>query len=133
MDSSTNKARWRDSRETIPARRRRRRHHRRHTKRGGTYYPFEYDINIAQNGVRNRLGLGVVAISFAMGCLIGMSVPMLSHFAIVAFATFGFCSLCAGFALIASARREESVHQIASETVLALEHVSNHSGEDGTV
>ncbi len=125
------RGRWRDQRNTLPAKRRRRRTHRRDTPRGATYEPIVIEARMAQAGVRQRLWLGVLAVGFAMFCLLIMLAGPQSQFGSAAFASFGFTSLALAVASILSARREESVHRLANN----LEHrtlLEDH-GEDGSV
>ncbi|QDG53375.1 hypothetical protein FIV42_22305 [Persicimonas caeni] len=107
--------RWRNTRDTIPARRRRRRTHRRDHKRGGTYYPMRVDPQSALRGVRTRLVGAVIAASTTLVCVLYAMLTSMSSFGSTFALTFGLCSFGAAVALLLSARHEEEVHELASE------------------
>ena len=105
--------RWRDQRDTLPARRRRRRAHRRDRQASRSYYPMKVDAKSANRGIQARL-LGAMASALVtVICLLSLLiVPELtlgSTFAI----TMGLGSLGLSISLTMSARREEIVHQVA--------------------
>lgn len=110
-----NRRRWRDTRDSLPARRRRRRTHRRDKKRGGTYYPIAVDAEVARRGVRTRLLGALVAVTVTTACAIFAILSALSTFGAMFALGVGASSLGAAVALLLSARQEEQVHAFAAE------------------
>lgn len=123
--------RWRDRRGTIPARRRRRRTHRRDTRRGGDYEPVEVTADSAKRGVSLRLFSAVASLLVTIICLGVLVGGSSSTFGMVAIFSVGFCAFNAGIALLLSARREESLHMLANESVGGL-LTDGADGADGT-
>lgn len=123
--------RWRDRRETLPAKRRSRRYHRRDTPRGASYQPIPVQEAIALRAVRDRLWLGVLAVGFAAFCLLLLVATPQTQFGSAALASFGFTSLSFAVASILSARREEFVHRLANK--LEARGLLEDHGEDGSL
>ena len=86
---------------------------------------------MALTGVRQRLWLGVVAVGFAVFCMLLLLTGPQTQFGSAALASFGFTSLALAVASIMSARREESVHALANN--LERRGLLEDHGEDGTV
>lgn len=105
--------RWRDQRDSIPARRRRRRSRRRDKPASQYYRPVEVDPDLASRGVRARLAGGVAAALVTAFCLLTIFwTPVITLASAFSF-FLAIGSLGLSFALIMSARREELVHQMA--------------------
>ncbi|MFU8806063.1 MAG: hypothetical protein ACNA8W_19785 [Bradymonadaceae bacterium] len=108
-------SRWRDGRNTLPAKRRKRRAHRRDLPASRLYIPMEIDPQTAARGVKSRLLGALIAVMLTLGSILwGVSVAAVSMSATFAFIV-GSVSLGAAIALLMSARREEEVHELASE------------------
>ncbi len=122
--------RWRDTRDTLPARRRRRTIRRRDFARSKEYAPFEVDARCANRGVQARLLGGILGALLFLGCLLSVvlspAITLGSVFAI----SVGISSLGLSMALIMSARREEIVHQVASELVQDMERRKRLEAEE---
>ncbi len=106
--------RWRDRRDTLPARRRRRRTHRRDSPPSRSYYPMVVDSRSANRGIQARLVGAMAAALVTVICLISLflaPITLGSTFAL----SIAVGSLGLSIALIMSARREEIVHQVAGE------------------
>jgi hypothetical protein len=90
--------------------------------------------SMARRAVRDRLWLGVVAVGFAAFCGLLVIAGAQTSFGTAALSAFGFTSLSFAIASLLSARREESVHRLASELDQKplLEDHSTDSGVDGT-
>ena len=107
--------RWRDSRDTLPARRRRRRSHRRDRRSSRDYHPMKVDREAAYRGVRSRLWGAAASALVAMLCLMSLVLaPELTLGSTLPLA-IGIGSLGLSTALAMSARREEIVHQVAGQ------------------
>lgn len=114
MAYSTKRRRWRDTRDTMPARRRRRRARRRDQKCSRNYSPMVVDSQIALRGVRARLLGALVAVVVTLVCGIYMIVSAMSSFGATFALAVGLCSFGAAVALLLSARQEEKVHAFAA-------------------
>ncbi|MGM0555871.1 MAG: hypothetical protein ACQEVA_05805 [Myxococcota bacterium] len=129
--------RWRDSRNTLNARRKRRRAHRRDVDRSGvTYNPIEVSSDAARSGVRFRLAGAVSATILTLVSIVaGVLAPNIFG-AIFGFTT-GLCSFGAAVGLLMSARHEEEVHALAAsmeERALLQDHQSDaRLGESGQI
>ncbi len=115
--SRSRRRRWRDTRDTVPARRRRRRAHRRDRPASQIYFPMKVDAKSASRGIQARL-LGamvsaVVTVICFVSLLVAPEITIGSTFAI----TVGLGSLGLSVSLTMSARREEIVHQMAGRLV----------------
>ena len=107
--------RWRDGRDTLPARRRRRRYHRRDRSPSRDYLPMEVDARSAHRGIQARLFGAMVSAVITVICFMSLLLaPELTLGSTLAIG-FGIGSLGLSVALTMSARREEIVHQIAGE------------------
>lgn len=132
-----NRLRWRNRRDTLPARRHRRRQRRRDVERQGEYDPIEVHPSSVARGVRSRLVGALGALVVTLGCLgVGVATSLSTFFAVFAL-TIGLSSFGAGVALVMSARHEEKVHQIADQLDRGdlLESLAEEpsDGTDGTV
>ncbi len=111
--SRSRRGRWRDGRDTLPARRRRRRAHRRDRDSSREYHPMKVDAQSASRGIRSRLLGAMLSAMITVICLLSIvlapELTLGSTFAI----TVGIASLGLSMALTMSARREEIVHQVA--------------------
>ena len=111
----SNRRRWRDSRDTLPARRRRRRSHRRDRRSSQDYHPMKVDRQAAYRGVKARLWGAAASALVAMVCLMSLVLaPELTLGSTLPLA-IGIGSLGLSSALAMSARREEIVHQVAGQ------------------
>jgi hypothetical protein len=107
--------RWKDRRETLPARRRKRRAHRRDQPPSRFYEPMLVDPQAAARGVQSRLFAALLAVLMTLGSIVwGLSASAAAMSATFAFIV-GSVSLGAAIALLMSARREEEVHELATE------------------
>ena len=111
--SKGRRGRWRDQRDTLPARRRRRRAHRRDRNSSRDYHPMKVDSRSANRGIQSRLLGAMLSAMITVVCLLSIvlapEITLGSTFAI----TVGIASLGLSMALTMSARREEIVHQVA--------------------
>jgi hypothetical protein len=107
------RTRWRDRRDTLPARRRRRRARRRTHPADADYYPMEVDGGEANRGVRARLLGAVGAASLTAICLIAVISAPVFTLATVFALTVAIGSLGLSVSLAVSARDEEIVHEMA--------------------
>lgn len=98
----------------MPARRRRR-SHRRDVERSREYTPVPIQPGMARDGVRSRLWSACIAVGVTFICIVGLVLWPQTSFATAALFSVGFCAFNAAIALILSARREESVHELAHE------------------
>lgn len=113
--SRSRQERWRDGRNTLPARRRKRRAHRRDHPPSRLYIPMEIDPQTASRGVQSRLFGALVAVLVTLVSIVwGLSASAFTLSATFAFIV-GSVSLGAAIALLMSARREEEVHELANE------------------
>lgn len=131
------RGRWRDRRQTIPARRRRRRSHRRDTPRGGDYSPVLVESNTARRGVKLRLFAAVGSLLLTLICLVGSLVGGMSTMGLIAAFSIGFTAFNAGVAFLLSARREEDLHMLANDVApgpagLLTSGVDGDISKDGT-
>ncbi len=94
-----------------PARRRRRRD----TCRGGYYEPIRVDAKAAERGVRARLAGAAAAGALTFISVIGMLVFDPAKFTLLALISCTVGGLIIAISLILSARREELVHQLATD------------------
>ncbi len=105
--------RWRDRRDTLPARRRRRRAHRRDRSPSRTYYPMKVEADTVSRGIFTRLLGAMGSALVTVICLASLLLaPELTIGSIFPF-TVAIGSLGLSVALTMSARREEIVHQVA--------------------
>ena len=107
------RTRWRDRRDTLPARRRRRRAQRRQHPVDADYYPMEVDGGEASRGVQARLLGAVGAASLTAICLIAVVTAPAFTMATVFALTVAIGSLGLSVSLAVSARDEEIVHEMA--------------------
>ena len=115
--------RWRDKRDTLPARRRRRRSRRRDLSASREYFPMEVDANSASKGIQTRL-LGAMA-SAMVTVVCVLSIVLAPEIALGAIfpLTVAIGSLGLSIALTMSARREEIVHEAAGRLIAELDDV----------
>ena len=128
--------RWRDSRDTLPARRRRRAARRRDSPASKEYAPFEVDAGSATRGIQARLVGGLLAAMLFLGCMLSVVFAPAITLGSVLAVSVGICSLGLSLSLIMSARKEEIVHQVAGELMQDLERHRERPSlgdEDGTV
>ncbi|RDV38382.1 hypothetical protein DV096_06065 [Bradymonadaceae bacterium TMQ3] len=132
--------RWRDRRDTVPARRKRRRLHRRDFPASQVYEPAPVDPRLATRGVQSRLlgAAGLAALTVA--CVLAVIFAPGFSYDMVFLLTMGTGSLGLAIALIMGARREEIVHGIAhrlsdesGEPQRALRLDLRDLGEDGSL
>lgn len=114
-----------------------RRRTRRPARRSGEvslqYEPIDLDQKAATRGVRNRLLGAIFAASLVWVCAACIVLLPLSTFSALVLSGFGLGALSAVVAMLLSARREELMHQLASDLhhMPQLEHDS--SWTDGSV
>lgn len=113
-----------------------RRRPRRPARRSGEvslhYEPIELDCGAATRGVRNRLFGAMFAAALVWVCAACIVMLPLSTFSALVLSGFGLGSLSAAVAMLLSARREELMHQLASDLheLPLLEH--DPSWNDGS-
>jgi len=107
--------RWRDRRDTVPARRKRRRVHRRDFPASSSYVPQPVDPHLATRGVQSRLlgAAGLAALTVA--CVLAVIFAPGFSYDTAFLLAMGTGSLGLAIALIMGARREEIVHGIAHQ------------------
>ena len=127
------RVRWRETRDTLPARRRRRRSHRRDVERGGSYDPIEVDPGVALHGVRSRLLGAAGSAALTVACVAFGLLLSLGSFAGTFALTTACCSLGAAMGLLLSARHEERVHQLAATFEESNTALEPDDGSDGDV
>ncbi|MBA2660976.1 MAG: hypothetical protein H0U74_01670 [Bradymonadaceae bacterium] len=111
----TRTRRWRETRDTLPSRRKKRRSHRRDMPASRHYLPMVVGSDTALRGVQSRLAGGVVAALITLACIVFALTASAASMSITLAFSIGTCSLVAAVALLMSARREELVHQLATE------------------
>src|SRR5690554_2145314 len=114
MARSSKGRRWRDTRDSLPARRRRRRARRRDQRCSRDYSPMIVDSEVALRGVRMRLLGAVSAVLFTMICAAYVFFTAMSSFGATFAVAVGLCSFGAAVGLLLSARQEEYVHAYAA-------------------
>ncbi len=125
----TSRKSWRNSRNTISGQRHQRRMRRRHIKRGGTYYPMVSDTSIATSGIRKQLILATLSVTSALACFV-LCISA-TQFMFLVCLGMGLVALGFGVALIASARREETLHlDFDNVGRLGHEEASNPSADE---
>ncbi|MEM1348245.1 MAG: hypothetical protein AAGI01_06815 [Myxococcota bacterium] len=95
--------------------RRTRRTHRRDIKRGASYTPIVVPPGAVKRGVQLRLlgaAVGALVTLLCLGSIIGLDLP---QFTMMALASLGAGSVASTVAMALSARREEHIHQLASD------------------
>lgn len=119
-----------------------RRRPRRPARRSGEvsvhYEPIALDRGAATRGVRNRLYGAIFAAVLVWICAACLVVLPLSTFSALVLSGFGVGALSAVIAMLLSARREELMHQLASDLhhMPQLEHEParpQHPTPDGSV
>lgn len=121
--ASGRRRRWRDRRDTLPARRRRRRTRRRDHEASSEYFPMKVDANSASKGIRTRLLGAMTSALVKVGCVLSIVLAPEITLAAIFPLTVAIASLGLSIALTMSARREELVHQVAGRLVAELEDV----------
>jgi len=101
--------------ERSALRRRARRAHRRETRRSGYYEPIHVDSRAAERGVNVRLVAGGASAFIALACLASAALLDPTKFTLLGLICFGLSFAGAAISLVMSARREEIVHQLASD------------------
>jgi hypothetical protein len=124
-----NRTRWRERRDTIPARRRRRRRRRREIERSQEYQPLDVDPGSASRGVRSRLITAVGGLVVTMACLLTAWASAFSTFSATFALTIAASTFGASIALVMSARREEVVHQLANKLDRETGELESDAGE----
>lgn len=112
--------RRRRSRRRSPLRQRARRVHRRDTERGTYYEPIRVDARAVERGIQRRLGAALLIGAMIFAGAVGVILFDPPLFTLVILSGFGVGGLSALISLVLSARREELVHQLASEDAPAL-------------
>lgn len=79
------------------------------------YTPIHVPRDAAARGVRARLYVAAIAGALTLLCLLQIVLGRPETYAFIALATMGSSGLLATVTLVLSARREEEVHQLASE------------------
>lgn len=92
-----------------------RRNRRRDTPRGAHYEPLRVDAKAAERGVRTRLLGGVLAGALTFACALAVIFMAPDKFTFLALTALAVSGLLVAISLIMSARREELVHQLASD------------------
>lgn len=112
--SDNNRLRWRDQRETVPARQKRRRRRRRDIERGGDYLPDPVGPDSAARGVRTRLRWAFLAVLLTATCFVVVLAGTVSGFGLAFLCTAGITTFSTAVGLLLSARSEEKVHEMAT-------------------
>jgi len=73
------------------------------------------NAKMARRGVSSRLWLATAAVAVTFGCVVAVVVGAQTQFGVAALLGVAFCAFNAAVALLMSARREESVHRLATE------------------
>mgnify|MGYP000253463087 FL=1 len=112
-----------------------RRNRRRDTPRGYHYEPLRVDAKAAERGVRTRLLGGVLAGAMTFACALAVIFMAPDKFTFLALTALAVSGLLVAISLILSARREEIVHQLASDLqedpqkLLTDEHDAHHADD----
>ena len=96
-----------------------------------SYEPILVDADAASRGVRSRLYVASAAAALTLACLLGMALGGQGTFAMIALGSMAFGGLLATLTLVLSARREEVVHQLASDLDRQPPLLPGAGGADG--
>lgn len=117
-------------------RRRPRRQSRRQKKRGAIYSPIVTDVDAATRGVRHRLYGASFAALMTFICILSCVFLPMTTFTMFVLVSFAMGTLSTSIAMLLSARREELVHQLASDLheQILLEYEGDvGNATDGTI
>lgn len=115
------------------SRRRQRRTPRRHKKRGDYYEPMVIDTSAAARGIQKQLYGALFAAAVTGICALCVVIFPMTKFTVMVLVSLGVGSLSASIAMLMSARREELVHQLASDLHNQPQLEYEPEATDGTI